>query len=217
MSFTHVQSAQNSTAGGTSVVITPPAAISANDLVVVALKFVNGPTSLNVTDNATTPNTYLSAYGPYYGAGFTCYQYYGVAVTGGATTITITWTGSTAARITIDEFTGNALTNAAVFDTAAANSGSTSPTSTTLAPRAAGELIVASVAITSATSVSAGTNYTIGFNNTSGSTEYNLYGSTSETVPMNIAGTSIQWSEIAGAYIPAPVTPHQFFTFGVGG
>jgi hypothetical protein len=202
--FGFVKSTQ---AAGTSVVtlaITVPA-VRVGDLVVVTCKFSSAVSAVSVTDNASVPNTYALAAGPISATNNNMYQFYGVAVTGGATTVTINWTGSSSCRHTVDEFSGGMQTNATVFDKVASNTGTGTSSTVTLAPTNANELICAGIGLNGAAAVVKGTNYVIATNSTSTSTEYRQVGTASETAPFSWTN-SVAWSEIAGAYIPSPTT-----------
>src|SRR6476659_4272530 len=126
--FRLINSTQGSGAG-TSISVTVPA-VKANNLVIVNFKFDSASFSnVSVTDNAG--NTYALAVGPI-GGSLGAHQFYGVAVTGGATSITVSWTTSRTIRVTVDEYAGGAHSNAAVFDKAASNTGSGGSASLTL-------------------------------------------------------------------------------------
>jgi hypothetical protein len=190
---------------GASVVTlaTTVQSVRVGDLVVVNIKFTSaGPSAVSVTDNASTPNTYTSAIGPITNSTSTMYQFYGVAVVGGATSVTVNWTTSATLRVTVEEFSGGQKTNATVFDVAGSSTGTGTTGTLTLAPAAAGELISAAIGFASAPSaITKGTGYIIGTNNTSTTTEYRQVGTTSETAPITWT-TSEAWAEIAGAYNP---------------
>lgn len=199
MAFSFVQTKQNN-ATGTSLVVSPISPITAGNLLVINMKFGASVSGITITDNASVPNTYALAAGPHSASSQITYQYYGVALSGGATTITISWTTSTAARITIDEFSGGLQSNAFVFDTAVYDDGTGGSPTVVLTPSQSSELIVAMVGLNNATVVAAGTGYTLATNNTSSSTSYKLSGTTAETAPFTITGTGVTWNEVAGAY-----------------
>jgi len=201
VAFGFIKSAQNSGASVTSLAITVQA-VPVGALVVINLKFLAAVVNLSVTDNASTPNTYAQAVVSSLSGSDIMYQWYGVATTAGATTITASWLAAATARITVDQFNGGKLTNATVFDTATSNTGTGTSASLTLSPTATGELIVAGLGLNAgASSVVIGSNYLVGTNNTSTSTEYRQIGTTSEAAPINWTG-SVAWAEVAGAYIP---------------
>jgi hypothetical protein len=197
--FTFVQTAQNNS--GTPSVVTLGAAAGLNNLLVVNIKIATATTSItSVVDSAG--NTYVQAAGPVISAAITTYQYYAVQTIAGATSVTITFTGGAInSRNTVDEYSGGIASNAFVFDKSASNTGTGTSSSVTLAPASAGELVAVGVSLNAATAITAGTNYTIATNNTSGSTEYDLSATTSETAPLSWT-TSGAWIEIAGAYFP---------------
>ncbi len=201
MAFGFIKSTQAAAASVSTLAITIPA-VKVGYLVIVNIKLTSVVTGMTVTDNASIPNTYALAIGPI-GISNVMYQYYGVAATAGATTVTISWTGVTDIRATVEQFSGGKLTNATVFDKAASNTGTGTSGSVSLSPTNAGELISACVGLSAgASAVTKGANYIIGTNNNSTSTEYRQVGTTSETAPITWTG-SLTWSEIAGAYIPA--------------
>lgn len=206
MAFSFVQTKQGATGGATSLVITLDSAATQGNLLVINVK-LGGVGAINptVTDNAGTPNTYALAVGPIDSSpDFRCYQLYGVQVTGGATQITISWTNSAAARITVDEYSGGAATNATVFDQSTSNTGSgTSASVASFSPAATGELIAVGVGFTGASGITAGTNYTLATSHANQSAEYRLSSAASETAPMSWTGT-LNWAEVVGVYkVPA--------------
>lgn len=206
MPFNFIQNAQ----ALVSAVTTNPITVSAvglNNLVVVNVKITSITANPTVTDNAPIPNTYLL--GPSQttsGNGNGIWQFYAVAVSPGATIITINWTGSASARCGVNEFSGNAFTNAQVFDDSSTGfSGSSAATTVTaFPPSMPGRLIVAGVDINSAvTSLVAGAKYKLAnLGNTSLLEEYRLSGSLSETAPSSWT-TASGWEEVAGAYVPS--------------
>jgi hypothetical protein len=200
MAFSFVQTKQSS-ATGTSVVVTPTAPIGSKNLVVINLKFGAAPTGLVITDNAPTPNSYAVAVPLHTASSMTVIQLYGVALSPGATTITASWIGSTGARITIDEFSGGLPNNALVFDKGAFSDGSGLSVTTPLTPSLSGELIVSMVGMNNATAVAIGSGYSTGTNNVSSSTEYKLSGTTTETAPFTLTGTSVTWNSVIGSYV----------------
>lgn len=195
--FAFVQTTTNAVNPGTSVILTPPGAVTVNNLLVLNMKFTADPGTISIT-NSGTPNTYAMAVSGG-GIGLFGYQYYGVQTNGGATTVTVSWVNSTAARIILDEFSGNATTNAAVFDKSATNTGTSTSGSGTLAPTSSGELISAGYLFGTAGTFTAGTDYTASTANTNGSAEYRLSGTTSETMPASWTN-SVSWVLVAGAY-----------------
>jgi hypothetical protein len=212
MAFGFIKSTQGSAASVQTLTVTVPA-VRAGDLVVVNIKFSASVTGLTVTDNASTPNTYALAAGPVAITGELMYQYYGVAITGGATHIIISWTNTTNCRATADEFSGGKKTNATVFDKSANNSAGSGFASVSLIPTNAGELIVAGVSFNAGGSAMvAGTNYLMATNNTSQSTMYRQAGTTSETAPMSWSG-SPSWIEITSAFIPQSNIAGNFMEF----
>lgn len=211
MAFSFIQTSQNNASSGTSLTVSLGSPVTAGDLVVVNVKLGGGAAAsdFTLTDDASTPNTYLLAAGPISSSGQELFQFYGVAFTGGATTITISWITATGSRITVDEFSGNIQNNYDVLDVAIGGSGTGTSPAVTLSPSASGELISAMAGMTNATGESAGTGYTLATSNTSSSTEYKLSGTPSESAPFTLTGTSVTWAEVAGAYraVPLPSIP----------
>lgn len=203
MAFGFVKSTQGSISS-TSLTITIPA-VKVGYLLVINIKFAANVTGISITDNASTPNTYATAIGPISSGANFLYQFYGVAVTGGATTVTISWTTSTGARATVEQFSGGMRTNATVFDKAASNTGSAATScSVSLSPTNTKELISASlIPVSGVSAITAGTNYLPGTNNTSLYTMYRQVGSNTESAPISWT-TNSNWIEVAAAYIPAP-------------
>lgn len=200
MAFGFLHNTQSSGASITSLVITIPA-VPVGTLLVINVKTTITVTSITATDNASTPNTYALATQSNNGSN-DMYQLYGVAVTGGATTVTVSWTGVTSTRITVDQFSGGMRTNATVFDKAANTSGLTGTSSSiSLSPTNAGELVSSGLSLSNGTSVVAGTGYILSNNNTSCATEYKASSTTSESVAYTWTTTSAS-AQVAGAYIP---------------
>lgn len=207
MGFLFVQTKQNSSGGTSSLVITLDAPATANNVLVVNIKILNGSVTVtSVTDNASSPNTYANAVGPI-DNGIRTYQYYGVQVTGGATTVTVNLSGSIAVRVDVDEFNGGALTNAAIFDNSSSGNGTgTSATVTSFNIARVGALISASVSpVSTITTPVAGANYTLGQNQANLPSQYRLSSSTSETAPISWTNSS-QWAEVAASYLPLTTT-----------
>lgn len=212
MAFGFIKSNQGSQGSNTSFTLNIQT-VPVGTLVVVNAKFAGSVSAVSVTDNASVPNTYAQV-GSVVGTG-TNYitQFYGVALTGGATSITVSWTTATSIRATVDQFSGGQQSNAAVFDVAATNNGTGTSSSVTLSPTNSGELVVAGIGMTSGTSaITIGANYVAGTNNNSNTTQYRTVSTTSETAPLSWTG-STAWAEVAGAYIPLPGSTNflQFF------
>jgi hypothetical protein len=210
--FAAVQASAEAT-GTTSNLTVPITVVStgSGNLVVAMVRLSNTTdTCSGVSDNVG--NTY-ALLGPFdSGSNPRVYMAYGVQTTGGATTVTAATPGGTASkRCFAVEFSGNASSNAAAFDTYTTGSGTTetSLSVSTLTPAASGELIVAFVSTQSSAtgkSWTAGSGYTLyggGSGNQTVRGEYKLSSGSSETAPitLNAAGTS--WVEVAAAFIPA--------------
>lgn len=200
MAFLHAHAATTASGTGLTVGITVSAVTAGNVVVLGTIRAVNTITDSSVTDNASTPNTYAKSAGPIdNGTTRRVTQWYGIATTGGATIVTLTQsTSGTSVTLACDEFSGNAFTNALVFDKVATNTGSGTALSASIAPTRAGELIVASGSAPGG-ALAAGTNYVLGSNNgnTSGNW-YRLSGTTSETAPAT--ATTSAWVEIVSAF-----------------
>lgn len=210
MAFAFVQTKHAVVSSGVSNdnVVTPDSPLTQGNLAVINIRLIDEAITVSsIVDSAG--NTYALAAGPIDNdnASVRAYQYYGVQQVGGATSVTVTFSGSLpASRVTVDEFSGNANSNAAVFDTASSADDVASGTSASVpsfSPAAAGELIVAGLAVpNSISSVAAGTNYTLAQVQTVAVTQYRLSGGASETAPISWT-TSVRWNEIAAAYKPA--------------
>lgn len=207
MAFAHIQSVLGS--GAVSPASVSVSATGQNNVVVVTIAFSAIRSGISVTDNASTPNTYAQA-GTTNDGSISIYQFYGVQVTGGATSITVSWTGGGSVAPIAEEFSGGATSNAAIFDKSSTGTGSaaTSGAVTSFAPTNSGELIVSSIIFNAViSSPTAGTNYALGISSsTTKATEYRLNGTTSETAPISWTN-SANYDEVAGAYLPAPAAP----------
>jgi hypothetical protein len=201
--WAYVQGKQTASGGITTVTVTMDNALALNSLAVIHIKSLSDLTSLAVTDNASVPNTYSLAAGPYT-ANFHNYQYYGVQTTAGATQITLTWTGTASVRLTVNEFSGGQITNARVFDKAATSNGSGSTSITTtdsFSPSTAGELIAVAIPGNNITGSTPGAGYTAGTSSSNSQVVmYRLSSTTSETAPITLTGGTMVYDEIAGAY-----------------
>lgn len=201
MAFLLVRSTQTATGSGTSLTLTLSGTPAANNFLLINAKI--GTTSSNilgVSDNASVPNTY-NPVGTGVSNSFVHLQSYGVQVSGGATQVTVSWSGVTSARVTIDEWSGGEVTNATLFDTFAVNSGGGSPAAVALTPSGIGKLIAAGIGFTAAQSLTPGTGYSVSTNATSIPTLYKLSGTTSEIVDSSFGATA--WTEIASSFNPA--------------
>lgn len=195
---------QQGTAGqGTGSTSSTLSATTAGNLVVVSAR-INGNTDTltSVTDNVG--NTYACS-SAFDWSEKRMYMCYGVQVTGGATTVTAAWSGSQTHVTYAAEFSGNASTNAATFEASATGTGTgTSLAVSALTPAASGDLIVGTYSVASSSTFTAAGGYTLYYptNPSTGSLEYLLSGTTSETAPATI-GSSKTWGGIAMAFLPA--------------
>lgn len=197
--FTTVQTATQATGSGATCTMTTSATVSGN-LLVGALKGTQSKTVTSVTDNKG--NVYVVSSAIDSSSTLRLYQFYGVQVTGGTTSVVVHMSGSGSVRCGVDEFSGNASTNATAFDTSSTGTGSgTSLSVSTLTPSASGELIVSALSNVNAGTWTAGTNYTIysGTDPVSTRTEYRLSSAASETAPATTNTTGV-WAESAMAF-----------------
>lgn len=173
------------------------ASTTAGNLVVVHIDLQDYTRAVNsVTDNKG--NTYASA-GSQVASGNNdkYYVFYGVQVTGGATTITVNLNFSSGVNVVVDEYSGGASTNATVFDVNATGTtaSGTGLYTINLAPSATGKLIVAFLANNSGVNISsAASGYTL-YSNASGyglSSEYKLSGTTSELPGATWVSTTVR-------------------------
>lgn len=206
--------------GGTFTSVTTKAntvtATTANSLVIVNVYFTAGtPTSVSVTDNASTPNTYAIAVGPIgttaTGGNAIMYQFYGVQVTSGATTVTVNWTGSSTGQAYIEEYTGSTnVTNATIFDTSQSviqGTASTAFVMTSFAPTPYSLVVSAYSAAVSQTTWTPGgasasgleMTLTGSYGATTRAVQQHLAAYASETAPMG-ASSSSKYTGVAGAY-----------------
>lgn len=212
MAFAFVQTKSIDNASSTTTgTISPTSVFTIGNLVVVHIRSsVFGNTISSVTDDKS--NVYANSGGPVIdpnGTALVLWQYYGVQVIGGATTITVTFTSATTNRLIVDEFSGGMSTNATIFDKSSSGVNASGVNSTTglvtsFSPTNTGELISAS-AITSGADgpFTAGTSYTLGTgSDTAIASEYNLSSSTTETAPISWV-TAGRWQMVAGAYKPS--------------
>lgn len=106
--------------------------------------------------------------------------------------------------MTVSKFSGGMGTNATVFDQAASNTGTSTVAALTLNPATAGELIAACTSFNASVSgITPGADYLLSNSTIGQGTEYRQVSTTSETAPLSWTN-SVQWVEIAGAYIPMP-------------
>lgn len=205
--FSVVQTANNSTDGTTSVVVTISSSGS-NNLIVLTVGIQANRTVSSLVDNLGT--TYSLSGSQNEGSAsptFTLKQYYAV-VSSGVTTVTLTTSGIGSQFLIVDEYSGNATTS--VSDVTTTNSGIGTSLSVSLSPSLSGELIVSSLMAylaNSGSSWTAGTNYTLyGTSAYSGSypvirSQYRLSGTTSETAPATVTYlVNIGWAEITTAF-----------------
>lgn len=222
MAFSFVQTQHNlqSPAALTNVT-TPVTPYTQGSLVILTIRII---TTSNVVSSITDTagNTYALAAGPVDTATpMRMWQYYGVQVTGGATSITVTFDGSITSRVVADEFIGGRPTNTTVFDassTGLSSGGQNASAVTAFPPTMRGELVAAGLGFGSgATAITAGAGYVMA-NNTQTviASMYRLASSQSETAPATWT-TSNAYTEVAGAYIansvsfrPSNIRPHPF-------
>lgn len=202
--FAAVQTATQVSGTASTTVVTLGAAATAGNLLVVAAA-VNSSTvtCTGITDSAG--NTW-AVIGPETNGTSRVYLGYAVQVTGGATTVTVSWSDSAATkRAGVDEYSGGASTNAAIFDVSTTGQGTgTALAVSTLTPASTGTLIVA-VAASSTRTYTAGSGYTL-YSGGAGSgtlkSQYNLSSAATETAPFTLSSSSA-WEEIAASFLPA--------------
>ena len=199
--FSFVQTATGSSGGTASLAITLGASAGASNLFVINIKTSTSPGTITITDNAGGGTNVYAQSTELSGGGFNQCQMYGVQVNPGATIVTLTFSISVAVRAVVDEYSGNATSNANVYDISATNSGTDTSSSVSLIPSSAYNLIVANLALSSPTTITPGANYTIGANAVTSPTEYRLIGTTSETAPASWTGSQA-WTEIATSFRP---------------
>lgn len=205
--FAKVQS-NKTCSGSTSTCAITVTSTGANNLVVGVTRWAPGsPITLNsVTDDKG--NAYVISAALDNGV-LRGYLFYGVQVTSGVTTITLTMSGSVNSRASVAEFSGGALTNGSVFDVAGTGTGTgTSYATSTFTPANSGELVVAGFARTNGISTfSAGASYTLDDDGTlTNDLYYRLSATTSETAPGS--GTaSLNWVVNAAAFLQVTATP----------
>lgn len=207
MSWSPVHTSTSTTGSGGTLTNTVTATTAGNILCVAVVVTGNGSsieTCSSVTDDKG--NTYALIGPVVVTLQSNTYLAYGVQVTGGATTITAHFSGSSfAKRMHADEYNssvGALVSNAAAFDVSTTGTGtSTTPAVSTLTPAATGELIVAVLRPQTSSTQTAGTGYTKygGVVNGSLNTEYKLSGAATETAPWTLA-SSAAWAEIAAAF-----------------
>lgn len=208
MAFAQVQTSTQTNSSASSV-NTSLSATTAGNLVVVHIRLGGvSETCTGVSDNAG--NTYVLSSALTVDVGFRMYQAYAVQTSGGATTVTATFSGaSSVKRVGADEYSGGESSNAAIFDASTTGSDATFTSSaiaaSTLTAAASGELFVGTLASNNDQTFTAGTGFTL--YNTSASairlrSHYKLSGGASETGPATL-GSATSWGEILTAFKPA--------------
>lgn len=198
--FAAVQSATQVSSTSTGVSVTLSATTAGNIVIGFGKTSSTSETLNSVTDNAG--NTYAIVGPVDQGSTVRLYLFYGVQVTGGATSVTLNWSGTTTHRCGADEFSGAAATNAAAFDVSATgHASSAAPATGTLTPAATGELIYAACAGDGARTWTAGSGFALysGTGSIAARSEYNLSGGSTETAPFSVS-SSFNWSEISAAF-----------------
>lgn len=201
MAFAQVQTAAQVVHTGTTAVALTMSATGAGNLVVVHIRISDATTTPAVTDDKG--NAYVVS-APVVNGSVSLFQAYGVQVTGGVTTVSVTPSASNTMRCGADEYSGGKTTNATVFDVTKTGTGtSTSLAVSTLTPAATGELIVGSYAVVGTPTWTNGTNYVLYSGGTTNTrSQYRLSSGASETAPVTISGGSVAWNAIASAFIP---------------
>lgn len=211
----------NSGAGsGTTTYDLTVTSTAANNLVVVSMELINTMAVTSVTDDKGNAYVLSSAYST---TSRRLYQAYGVQVTGGVTTITVTKDNTLFIRVIADEFSGftggGTINNAGVYDTRTTGTGTgTAVSVSTLTPAATGELIVSSMINDGSGALwTAGAGYTLYGTSSSNlmQTQYKLSSASSETAPATLSG-STNWYNVATAFkVPpaAATNTNGFFLF----
>jgi len=214
MAFSFVRTTQLNVVGASVVSMPLSAAAVANNFLVIHTKHTNVNGFVSLVDNVG--NTYAVAGGPVdNGVNARIYQYYGVQVIGGATTLTLTISGTDNTRVIIDEFSGGALTNAALFDQVASNTGTGTSSSVSLSPTQAGCLIIGGIGHAAAiVTPAAGSGFTLSSSSAAQIGEYKLSGTTSETVAASWTN-SAAWASLAASYKPLAAATNGAGFFGL--
>jgi hypothetical protein len=207
MAAAAVQTSSVAAGTGTTVSATLSATVKNNLVVIHIVMATTAETCSSVTDNASPPNTYVLS-SPVDNTTRT-YQAYGVQITGGATSFTATFSSNVVTKgVGADEYSGTAVSNAAVFNTSGTGTGSATTCAVTgFSPTQAGLLCVATIVLGSVRVFTAGTNYTRflnGSNSANLHSEYRLVGTTSETAPGSWT-TSTTYGEIASSFWLTPL------------
>lgn len=203
--------------GGASTIVIPISSTIQGNLVVVHIAYSNksGGAVSSVTDNQG--NTYDSSITKdHTSTSDSACQAYGVQITGGVTSITVTFNAADVGiQAGADEYAGGKKTNATVFDKYGTNDGTgTSQSVGALSPaNGSGELIVATLSNGfggTTPTITAGTSYTESVTGTTSPGgkpfvwgEYRLDSTSSETAPAS-SSVSMSWAEIAVMYFPQP-------------
>ena len=209
MAFAQVQTSAAADGSGNSIAVTTSATTEGNLIVVHIKIYDKNETCTGVTDDQSNTYVLQTAVDS---TTERSYQAYAMQVTGGVTTITVAFSGTSSnKRCGADEYSGmgTGATNADVFDASTTGSGAGSPTAvSTLTPSAAGNLIVATLNIDNAVTWTAGANYTLYFSSASMRSQYRLSSDTSETaLATHNGGGSLYWAERATAFKAKVVVP----------
>lgn len=218
MAFSLVQTIVTTSGSGGTLTATISAS-GLNNLVVAHVAVATGDVCTGVSDDKG--NTYVLSSAVTIIGSRLLYQAYGVQLVSGATIITATFGAAIVGKILgVDEYsnTNPFVSNAAAFDTQTTGTGTgTAVAASTLTPFAAGELMVATLCVSTATNFTAGASYTLAAGANPGAlrSQYNLSASASETSPDTL-GASRNWGIIlnafkipvlaAGLFLPSPMT-----------
>lgn len=197
MSFSIIRTKVGTSIGSTTLSIGSVSAFTAGNLVVISIRVITSTASItSITDDKG--NVYTKAQGPITNttSDVQDYQYYGIQIIGGATTIIITFDASVTSSGYASEFNGGGP-----FDKAASATGASGTSgSASISPTNAGELVVGHLdARNTVTGVTASAGYTLHASTNAQAIEYNLSATTSETPGFSWTN-SVVWNILASAF-----------------
>ena len=198
ISFVAGVAAAASSAAGSPRTLAYAGAVASGDLLVSCFVVTNGSTAITVSDSVN--GAWSLAAGPYADPTpiIQIYSHYFVNSGAGTPTVTFSWTGGGTVRYAIAAARG--MKTSAVLDAAAgANGTSSTPSSGVTATRAqANELLWACLWAASATTITAGTNFTIAISdpatpNSRIGSEYQIVSATGTDAGTFTVGSSMNW------------------------
>jgi hypothetical protein len=189
----------------TSTSCTFGSSVAVGDLVVVCVTYYSVVTLTSVTDNASTPNTYMLVMSEGSGGGLISAMYYSVITTGGAFTVKATFTSAGYGSVTVQEYSFTPGT-ISVASTNAAFGSSASPASGNVTFTAPVALVCGNMGNVSASSVTASAPFSLRqsinfFSGVTYGTAYIDYLNAAVS-PQNPNGTmtSASWAAIGAAF-----------------